>query len=130
MSRREFFDAQGEVFAHRLRRKIHCDKSANLQKAHLSLASLHQDMYQFLMNYRLIESMAKIHNVKWMYSIQRYYQDIYKMINNLVDESCLVDSLNKIDVARDGGHPGVESHANHARNYFDVYRRKYATKSS
>ena len=130
MSRREFFDAQGEVFAHRLRIEINPDKSGDLQEAHISLVSLYQDMYQFLMNYRLIESIAKIHNVKWMYSIQRGDQDVYKMIHNLIDESCLVDSLNKIDVARDGGHPGVESHANHARNYFDVYRRKYATKSS
>lgn len=125
LARREFFDAQGYVFAHRIQRKTHCNKESDLHNAHLSLVSSYQDLYRFLMNYKLIESISKQHNVPWLFSTQKSDQNAYDKIHHHIDESLRVDCLDKIDSARDGGHPGVESNMNHALNYFDKYRRKY-----
>lgn len=121
IGRLEYFDCDGKLYDHRplskAKNEIEKRNKALLNK----LSSEYQSIYQFLKNYKLIEK--TVQSTPYLFSIQIENE---KSLHNYLDKNRFVQPLKKVDVGRDGGHPGTESHKLHAESYFKKIEEVYS----
>lgn len=117
LSRREFFDIKGNIYAHRPNRKTYSSVEQELHSSFMNLTSDNQDLYRLYMHYKIIESTCLLYDVKFLYSV--HDSDYQKFLKLNLNKDRFVKCLKKIDFARDGGHPGILSNQKHGKNYFE-----------
>jgi hypothetical protein len=127
MARREFFDVEGKEYKHLPGGDPMSLRAKSLYRTHMDLSSACEDIAQFFLKYKLIEGLAKLHQVQWVYSIANRMDDLekYAAIKKHCTTGALVKSMEKLDVARDGSHPGVLSNKQHGINLFKGYEEHY-----
>jgi hypothetical protein len=69
------------------------------------------------MNYMAIKNICKLNGVTLLYSVHEI--DFKSAINVVPDQQFFVPALKKVDFARDGGHPGVNSNKIHGEHFFE-----------
>lgn len=126
-SRREYFDINCNRFDHRPDRNQNFLNQTQkfIGKNLINLSSDYQDIYNFFKNYKLLEQLVSLNGIKWLYSIQRKDIPVFSLLSNHFNLKIKVDSMEKIDFARDGGHPGVKTNEIHGLNYFKKYLEIY-----
>lgn len=127
LARREFFDIEGNLFDYRPDRdQSKLNKTQKFIFNNISnLTSDYQDAYNFYRNYKLIESLTKIYNIKLLFAIQKKDNIKYSILQEHFNNNIKSNSIDKIDFARDGGHPGILTNYNHGINYFNKYMENY-----
>jgi hypothetical protein len=127
--RKEFFDAFGSRYDFRPDRKDSNAISKNIHQHLLALTSDYQDLANFFRTFKMIDYMCKYLGIKWLYSIRKHDESLFTKINQF-DTIIKIDSLDKIDVARDGGHPGILSNKNFGEKIFKKYMEIYYEKTN
>lgn len=120
-ARREFFDNNGNRFDYRPKRQVDNRIEKELFSHLENLSSYYDDLARFFINYKLIESVVELYNCKWLYALQKCDLEQYAEISVHCRDEWRVPSLQRVDVARDNGHPGVETNRLHGVNYYDKY---------
>ena len=121
LPRREYFDIDGNIFQFRPNKKPNSIKESKFISNFLALSSPYQDACNLFKNYILIDSICKQNNAVFLYSVSNSDQPTYQKVRHLFDESKKANSIDKIDFARDGGHPGIKTNENHAFNFLKAY---------
>lgn len=119
-ARREYFDLNGSKFDYRPDRKPNNLISKNIINNFLNLSSDYEDYYNFYKNYNIIENLCKINQCKFLFSIGQV--DTKKHNINFQQ---FAGAFEKIDIARDGGHPGILSNEKHAKKFYKKYQELY-----
>jgi hypothetical protein len=117
IARREFFDINGDLFSHRPNRATYSSIESEIHKAFMNLTSQYQDLCNLYMNYMAIKNICKLNGVTLLYSVHEI--DFKSAINVVPDQQFFVPALKKVDFARDGGHPGVNSNKIHGEHFFE-----------
>jgi hypothetical protein len=124
-ARREYFTPVGGRFDHRPERGLESSLEREIHSRLNNLSSVYQDSVNFLLKYKLIEGLTRLHGVRWIYSILKIDRKPFSLLADHVDEDIRASSMNKIDYARDGGHPGVQTHSNMGKSFFEKYCERY-----
>lgn len=123
LCRREFFDAMGTRYDFRPDRKDVNSISKNIHSHLLALTSDYQDIANFFKTFKLIEYMCKYHDVNWLYSTRKHDEHLLK--TDQFNANIRLAGIDKIDVARDGGHPGILSNKAFGEKAFKKYMEIY-----
>lgn len=121
LARREFFDQRGNRFDYRPQRTIQDLVEKDIMDKLSGLSSYYDDLARFFINFKLIEGIVKENGCKWLYALQKCDLKQYAAIASHCQEHLRVQSLHKIDLARDNGHPGVNTNFQHGLNYYEKY---------
>lgn len=121
--RREFFDAEGRRHDFRPDSRSNSLVGNKIHKNLLDLTSDYQDAVNFYKTFKLVECLCKIYNIKWLFSIRKHDDDIFNYLS--LDASRRATSIEKVDLARDGGHPGVQTNLNFGKTLIDKYKEIY-----
>lgn len=119
--RREFFDAEGRRHDFRPDNRSSSLVGSKVHKSLLELTSDYQDVANFYKTFKLVELLCK--DIRWLFSIRKHDEAIFNYLN--FDTTHKVASIEKVDVARDGGHPGVQTNLNFGKKLLDKYKELY-----
>lgn len=128
LGRREFFDATGEIYAYLPAVVPDSLKKREAYSALQTLTSDYQDLVCFMKNFHLVRNVLQEHKVKWLYSVAELDFDVYLKAISSFDEVLRVECVKTLDNARDGEHPGVRSHEDHAAKIFSKFQKQYGIK--
>jgi len=121
--RREFFDAFGKRYDFRPDRKCQKAVETKIHGCLLGLTSDYQDLANFFTVYTMINYLCKSLSINWLYSIRKHDDVLFDTLE--FDKKNKVPGINRVDVARDGGHPGIVTNANFGKSLFEKHQELY-----
>lgn len=121
IGRREYFDIDGNYINYLPAHKSpDCGAYNHLN----ALASYNQDILNFYINYKLVESLTTLSNSKLLFSLSLNTQNKplgIKDVLKLVDQNKYVGYFNWTDLTSDKNHPGIESNKIMAELFYNKY---------
>lgn len=120
-ARREYFNVLGDRYDHRPSRLVEGAVDREVHGHFVSLASDAEDAANFFVNYKLVESVTRLHGTEWYFAVSGGDEAVYRRYVDHYDEGSRAPCLVKRDLARDGGHPGVLTNRDVAEGYFRLY---------